>query len=867
MKYFKVFLLILALAAMVSCRKSGHFIQDKTTRDEVSSQFEKRKTELAQRGDELFKVFNRAGITLEQKEALEFLYAYMSLNDLGDYDGNFFYRQVKSAFDARDYFSWGEKVPEDLFRHFVLPPRINNEDLDTARMVFFDELKNRIKGMSMADAALEVNHWCHEKVTYRSADARTSSPLASVRTGYGRCGEESTFTVAALRSVCIPARQCYTPRWAHSDDNHAWVEVWCDGKWYFMGACEPEAELNKAWFSGPVKRAMMVHTNVFGKYTGPESKTEYPLYTKINVLPNYTDTRKLVVTVLDNNGKTIEGAEVDFGLYNYTDYYPVHVQKADKEGRAEIISGLGDLLVWATKDGKYNYQKVSLVNTDKITLKLDRLPGTEYEEDMDINPPVEKKVASKNTSTGNTSNVKRLRLEDSIRGRYLSTFMTKKEALALAEKLQLDTGKTAMYILKSEGNYKEISSFIKNNAKNKFLFDLLSTLTDKDLRDVPAKALQSHLDHVALLPAESSEAFVQGILSPRISTELIRDWRPFLQEKFKTVFSEKTTMEDVKKWVISNIVKVEPTMNYSRCLISPAGVYQLRKADQYSRDVFFVALCRSFNIPAKIDQATSEIKQFINGSWITFYLDPEKPVKSTGTLTINYSPENSLKPHYLSHYSLAKYEDGIFVQLDYEDDPRVAGFQVVLALEEGYYRLTTGNRYPDGRVLAHNEYFNITKDKESIKELKIRKLEPENKFYGNVHPAEINRDWYSKNGMVICFLDPDKEPTKHVMNDIALVKNESDKWPGNFIFVVPESNLNKGFSGNQYKNLPVHSTFVTSGGNTIMKSMLKSSDLSITADFPEIFMVNQKGEIMFHSNGYRIGIGDLILKTLGLNRH
>lgn len=56
-------------------------------------------------------------------------------------------------------------------------------------------------------------------------------------------GEESTFLVAALRSVGIPARQVYTPRWAHTDDNHAWVEAWADGKWYFLGACEPEPVL------------------------------------------------------------------------------------------------------------------------------------------------------------------------------------------------------------------------------------------------------------------------------------------------------------------------------------------------------------------------------------------------------------------------------------------------------------------------------------------------------------------------------------------------------------------------------------------------------------------------------------------------
>ncbi|MCX6270879.1 MAG: transglutaminase-like domain-containing protein [Bacteroidetes bacterium] len=84
---------------------------------------------------------------------------------------------------------------------------MNNENLDSFRTVVYPELKQRVKGMSLHDAALEVNHWCHEKVTYRGSDSRTSSPLATIRTSYGRCGEESTFTVAALRAVGIPARQ------------------------------------------------------------------------------------------------------------------------------------------------------------------------------------------------------------------------------------------------------------------------------------------------------------------------------------------------------------------------------------------------------------------------------------------------------------------------------------------------------------------------------------------------------------------------------------------------------------------------------------------------------------------------------------
>lgn len=140
-----------------------------------------------------------------------FLYAYMPIGDVTDYSGDYYLENVRLSGQTRTEMPWGDLIPDELFRHFVLPIRVNNENLDDSRRVFYGELKDRVKHLSMKDAILEVNHWCHEKVVYRPSDARTSSPLASVKTAYGRCGEESTFTVAALRSVGIPARQVYTP--------------------------------------------------------------------------------------------------------------------------------------------------------------------------------------------------------------------------------------------------------------------------------------------------------------------------------------------------------------------------------------------------------------------------------------------------------------------------------------------------------------------------------------------------------------------------------------------------------------------------------------------------------------------------------
>ena len=501
---------------LISCDQDAkHFITDKQYREVVHQDFLKREKLAQGRKTELFTVFNDS-ITPEEREALEFLYAYMPLSDLADYNGDYFLKQVRYSFLAKNSFTWGKTVPEDIFRHFVLVYRVNNENLDTARIVIFNELKDRIKGMNMHDAALEVNHWCHEKVTYRAADIRTSSPLATMKTGYGRCGEESTFTVTALRAVGIPARQCYTPRWAHTDDNHAWVEVWVDGKWYFLGACEPDAELNMGWFAVPATRAMMVHSNAFGKYKGQEEiNYQTDLFSRINMLPNYTDTKKITVKVTDNNGTPVKDAEVKFKLYNYSEYFPIAFSKTDEKGITTLTTGLGDLLIWAAKDGKYNYGKIDVRKNNTITLSLKLAPGKEYVEMFEMAPPKGIAQSSKVPQEKIDCNNRRLQYEDSIRNAYLSTFMNEEQAKRI-QNANLNPEQLWEIIKKSEGNYDEIISFLndhKTKEENLLLYDYLTSLSDKDLRDINHSVLEQQLTTYKkeLYPLD---VYKKGIISP-----------------------------------------------------------------------------------------------------------------------------------------------------------------------------------------------------------------------------------------------------------------------------------------------------------------------------------------------------------------
>ena len=878
MKRISCYSIILSsiLIFISACSESNlHFLKDEKYRKEVHEQFLKRKELAAGRSEQLFSVLDRPDLPVEKREALEFLYAYMPLSDLADYDGDFFLGQVDAAFNARDYFDWGKKIPDDIFRHFVLVYRVNNENLDTARQVFFEELKDRVKNLTMEQAVLEVNHWCHEKVTYRGTDGRTSSPLALAKTSWGRCGEESTFTTAALRAVGIPARQCYTPRWVHTDDNHAWVEAWVDGKWHYIGACEPEPELDVAWFSAPVKRAMMVHTNVFGLYNGPEEKNvQTGLYSVINLLGNYTATRDVKVKVVDEAGKPVPGATVNFNVYNYAEFYPVATGITNEDGSASIVSGMGDILVWTNKDDIYGYAK-STPDGGELTVTLKEKQGGEFEESIIMEAPAEQSVKELSAEKI-AGNAKRLAHEDSIRNGYMNTFINEADARKFAGENNLNADKTWEYLSKSQGNWQEISAFLKSQSGNGYLYPFIESLKDKDLRDTPAGYLSDHLIVNGSWPGgipDFHKRYAQYILSPRIGLELIRPWRGYFKKVLTEDFINKSRsdIQTVVDFVRTNI-KVDDEQNYFKCPVSPQGVYELKVSDKHSRDIFFVALCRSMDILTRIDPATSR-PQYLRAEdnlWTDVFFEEQAAEKPKATITFTSAKGNIVKPGYYTHFTIARFDNGNFVTLDYENE--IKSLPAKISVDEGYYRIMTGSRGNDGSVTIDTRYIEVKgKESRSI-EIKLPKVEGRIQVQGIVDSNTIVtlndgskktlKELTNKKGLVICFADPDKEPTKHILQDLPAVQQAIEDWNGGLLFAVPDDKLSKAFDASVFKGLPKQSLWMTDNNRVLLNAVAGALQIDFSNNFPLTVYLSTNGGILYSSQGYRIGIGENILKTI-----
>lgn len=868
---------ILAGSPLLLAQEQRHFMTDAAYRQKVEKVFNEK---MKQVGKQFFDTKNQT-VSLEEKEALTFLYAYMATADVTDYTTSFYLKNVRSSFATREQMAWGRNVPELLFRHFVLPVRVNNENLDSSRWVFYNELKDRVRGLSMKEAILEVNHWCHEKVTYQPSDARTSSPLASIRSAYGRCGEESTFTVAALRSVGIPARQVYTPRWAHTDDNHAWVEAWADGEWYFLGACEPEAVLNLGWFNAPASRAMLMHTRAFGDYNGPEEVVlRTNNFTEINLIDNYAKTARIDFRVADGNGNPVEGAKVEFKIYNYAEFYTAVTKYTDSEGKTFLTSGLGDLLVWASKNNRYGFAKASFGKDRTIEIVLDRSTDGDLAQkifpldSLNIVPPPENVRLPVVSAEQAARNKKRFDYEDSLRNAYVATFLDS----ARAVKINRQGWK---YLVKARGNHAVIADFMARHSDNyKRVDQLLGSLSDKDLRDMQMDILEDNFT------ARSSQ------VCPRVEDEMIiLPYKHILQDVFKQKDIEKFRKDPslLVAWVKKNI-RINPDSRAMRIAQTPVGVWNSRFTDSRSRDIFFVSLARSIDIEARKDVVTGKVQYKTDGRWYDVDFDAKsQTVAPTGTLVLRFTPNDIVEdPKYYSHFTVSRIVDGSLQLLNFEEGQVDMGggtswsntFRNGTQLDEGTYMLVSGMRMANGSVLTTNQIFNINKGETTTLDLHLRQSDEEVSVIGSFDSESkfqlVDRNTFEPTGdmpvsilsqtgrgyFVVGVIGVGQEPTNHALRDIAKMKTQLDAWGRPFVLLFENvEDARKFHIDGLDKGLPANTVFGIDTDGQIKKQIVAQMRLQNDKQLPMVIIADTFNRVVFCTQGYTIGLGETILGT------
>ena len=753
---------------------------------------------------------------MDEQTLLRYLYGTLPITDCLDVTPDVLLSHVRHALLLRHELPWTRELGEGMFVHYVLCPRINTEPIVDCRHTFWELLRERVRGLDAYAAVREVNYWCAEMATYQTTDGRTLSPLAVLASGNGRCGEESTFLVTALRSVGIPARQIYTPWWAHCDDNHAWVEAFCAGGWHYLGACEPEEELDRGWFTNAAGRALMEETRLFSDFRDdsvpePGAGTEGSM-TIVNVTDSYAPSQTLEIEVADEHGP-VSGATVAVEILNSASWMPAATLVSAPEP-LRVRLGLGSVRASASAGGLLGMADVDTRVSRRVTVRLGKPQDVLGEaldtwRDLDVYAPSDHPAPSRAQTPEQDARARSRKTAcDAIRRARVKGFAAK--AAALAAKWPGSEHAFAC----SFANAPELAAFLSVDAGPDRL-ELLGTLTDKDFRDVRAELLESHLslarttreDAEARLRAQglgeqaAHETYVASVLCPRTSYEELSDYRPFVLDFFAEEEHERFARDPRALWAwLGAHLSFDGREGLARPIGTPAGALTSGIGSPATRAHIFVAVCRTLGVAARLNPETGHPEFMEAGSFTGVEgaddgTGSELTRGSTGaedagdvtcvrrpTTTVTLTCDD-VDPVYHVAWTIGRLEPYLaancrealgFRTLDLTGKAFDHG-RLSLELAAGLYRLVSTTRLPNGNQQASERIFCVADQDEVRIELRHRAPKAADMLNtielpafsladdaGASSPLELGPSGLG----VLAFLDESAEPTEHLLNEL-----------------------------------------------------------------------------------------------------
>lgn len=784
-----------------------------------------------------------AGKRAETILALKYLYACMPYSDMGNYSMDTYIDYAEHA-----VFLWGQytrvrELPEDIFLNYVLFHRVNEEEITPCRSFFWRQLRDWVKDMDEEAAALEVNYWCAAEVSYQCTDDRTLSAMAVYQRGNGRCGEESTFMVNALRSVGIPSRQVYAPKWSHCDDNHAWVEMWLDGSWHFTGACEPQPVLDKGWFTNAASRAMMVHSRWFdAKKPEGERIGKDGMVTMVNQLERYAPVKNVKVTVVDKSGRPVTGAEIFFEVINYSEYTPIAAGVTDGRGEACLTTGLGSLHLHVRKGTDFVERLMDTRREESCSIVFRPQEAEEYWRACDMSAPEE--------SAANMASIS--------------------EDMQAAGDERLAQAATARRSKLEHWSNPELERFLRGDAETfKLRRAMNSVLTEKDRTDCICEVLEEHLLYARPYEGQLPEGiFSSYVLNPRVEEEVLGRYRRDICDSPLFKEPEELKREPEKIWGrIDACIRSCPENEHSGLLTTPAACLKLGIGSIKSKEILFVAAARTLGIPARRNPYDGTMEYWREGRFHSVFGGTEK----TGRLVLNKNDDD--RWNYFQNWSLARLSCGRYTSLKLQELAWNVD-ELALELKPGRYRILTSNRLPNGNVYANQYELCLKAGEQKEVLLKMRRADLKDMLFDITLPDFVLKDadgvsraaceLLKGKMQVLMFLEAGKEPTEHILQEMLERKEEFVAYGQDIILVVRTFEVPR--DSRLVAVVQAFSTIRIFCGDFDRLVYMVGRRMYVDHEkLPLVIVAKGGAKAVYAASGYNVGLGDMLLRLMRLS--
>jgi transglutaminase-like putative cysteine protease len=850
----------------------------------------------------------------ERQIAAEFLIANLPTVDLVTLTAADLQENLDLAFQARAELPWAGEVPFELFLHYVLPQRVTEEPFTPWRAALYPDLSEELQGCTnMVDAALAVNRWCGQRMGFKQTERRDQSPLSSLKSGIGRCEELMTICICAMRAVGIPARPCSAPWWIVNDNNHAWVEVWADGDWYYLGGCEPAQRLDQGWFTGAAQRAGIVTSYMFGSPlmhpTGEVVARDMGNMAVINSTAVYAATDEVRVRVTDELDLPIADCPVAISCFNFGALRALLSQRTDANGETVLTVGMGDYFVTAGTDGGRSAALVTCAPGADNDLTLVLKPGAAPPEQFWLRYPTAAEAGRARAATAK-----------GLKGAAEATFVPDLPAPPARD--LYEAGKDAAFdaIIDASGeseawrgiltdsfaNWRQIATAVKAARPHirPLLLDFLKQTSRVDRLEITSAILLDHVNFAASRrsPVIDKDLFRASVLNGRIDYEHLAPWRERIWRELRDLAPQSLRSTEainacaagVNDYFATEFIDDSERLTGRATRMNPIQVLIAGRGSAAELSIAAVGVLRTFGVPAR-KAANRALVEYHDGEvWRLFDPTVAGSIKLLAEEGDAAGAEDAEVPAHVRfrfrkdglpftdwnklqyHFDISRFEGGSWRSLrNLQGGPN--GEEFVVTLAAGEYLLTSGARNGNGDPFVQTKLVDLEPGAEAIVEWSrdlpedagvfrfpmVRKLEslPEIEVPSPTGEMVALADLVQEQPVLLFFFRMDNEPSVRMLplvNDVALELKERGVHVVGVDIPTPVAMTLPTYEA--AGAMPLHLAVVQAAGSPPSYMALADEEAS-TWEMPSVLLLNRGGGVVLWLEGYELKVGDLLLQA------
>ena len=536
---------------------------------------------------------------------------------------------------------------------------------------------------------------------------------------------------------------------------------------------------------------MLIHSRCFGEISGEEIISKVGMASFLNNLKLYAVTKYLKVCVKDEAGKPVQGAQVGFGILNYSSFFDAAIMDTDENGCCGLTCGLGTMHIHVKKDDVFCERLVYTpdVDTVEIVLKNEPVNYDTWEHFVSIAPKDQIVNGAKPTEEQKELGMKKTDAANKKREARVAAMFDADKAKAIVDKYGY--GQEIYELLfESRSNVTRLEEFLEDetfsaHAKEK----LLLTLSKKDRRDVDTDVLKEALALTKDYTFEDEELFYQYVVCPRVFNEPLRKNRQFILDFFTEEEKAAFRKDPRSVWeYINKEIAFNPDIEYGQIVTRPVGALTVKNGNQRSKKILFVAICRALGIVSRVNPINELAEVYEDGRFVPV------EILDKGGSTIVFQKGEGENWAYFPDFSVSQLVDGGYQTLDLENE-KWDGNELEISVPAGQYKVITDNRLPNGNIFASRYIFVVGEGE--TKTVKLEKYHADladmldnftlDEFkVSDENGNTVKGSELTKNPAVLMWLEQGKEPTEHILNEMLEQEADFQNLPADIIFMVKD---------------------------------------------------------------------------------